>query len=376
MKAADHPCPHPDVAVLDDPADGASMLIKGAGDRRTAVSLNATGRRLWSLCDGVRTCADLLLELEGNHGDIPGERLAADLEAFVDDLVARRFLWLRRSMNVPRRGTGARRPLPLFIMGNKRSGSTLLVRLLNLHPHIFVTDESDIVWILHQARDGEPPRFNCYEWDDAQGMNASLSSCLPIMRTALHETPGEGGVANAFHQVQNHLMKVGLRGQKPRRKGRLAWLGDKKPVQHADPKLRPFMLAHFPKARYIHIVRDPRAVAPSMIALGKSLGGVAPRYWHGSRRELVERWAVHEEWVLRARSSETSPIHTVRLEDLCREPVRKMTDIFNFLDVETPGGVSDPIRELVAPAPNRKYEPLRTPTSTGVKRIMRIHGYC
>jgi len=33
---------------------------------------------------------------------------------------------------------------PLFLVGNKRSGTSQLVRLLNLHPKIFVAHESDV----------------------------------------------------------------------------------------------------------------------------------------------------------------------------------------------------------------------------------------
>ena len=40
------------------------------------------------------------------------------------------------------------RPKPLFIMGNKRSGSTLMADLLNSHANVFVSHESDIAWIL------------------------------------------------------------------------------------------------------------------------------------------------------------------------------------------------------------------------------------
>ena len=39
---------------------------------------------------------------------------------------------------------------PLFIIGNKRWGTSQLVRMLNLHPLMFVSDESDISWILYQ----------------------------------------------------------------------------------------------------------------------------------------------------------------------------------------------------------------------------------
>jgi LPS sulfotransferase NodH len=43
------------------------------------------------------------------------------------------------------------RPRPLFIMGNKRSGSTLVTDLLNAHPRVFVSHESDVAWLLYQA---------------------------------------------------------------------------------------------------------------------------------------------------------------------------------------------------------------------------------
>ena len=32
-------------------------------------------------------------------------------------------------------------PKPVFFIGNKRSGTSLLVRLMNLHPEVFVTHE-------------------------------------------------------------------------------------------------------------------------------------------------------------------------------------------------------------------------------------------
>jgi hypothetical protein len=41
-------------------------------------------------------------------------------------------------------------PRPLFIIGSKRSGTSLLVSLLNQHPRVLVTHESDLVWILYQ----------------------------------------------------------------------------------------------------------------------------------------------------------------------------------------------------------------------------------
>ncbi len=60
----------------------------------------------------------------------------------------------------------------VFIIGNKRSGSTQLMHLLNLHPNIFISNESDILWILyrfHNNLDIVP-----YQWDTPIGMNRIL----------------------------------------------------------------------------------------------------------------------------------------------------------------------------------------------------------
>ena len=35
------------------------------------------------------------------------------------------------------------RPKPLFVMGNKRSGTTVLANLLNAHPRVFLPHEAD-----------------------------------------------------------------------------------------------------------------------------------------------------------------------------------------------------------------------------------------
>jgi LPS sulfotransferase NodH len=55
------------------------------------------------------------------------------------------------------------RPEPLFVIGSKRSGSTLAVNLLNAHPRVFASHESDSLWILYQARNG-PPATSAIRW--------------------------------------------------------------------------------------------------------------------------------------------------------------------------------------------------------------------
>ncbi|MCP4695068.1 MAG: PqqD family peptide modification chaperone [Desulfobacterales bacterium] len=378
MNPTDCPCPYPDVFLRGDPDPVRGILIKKSGARVSTLELNASGKTIWTLCDAVRGRNDILGALRMEFPDVPGARLAHDLDGFIHDLVTRRFLWLRGPMNHPPgppREEGRRSPGPLFIMGNKRSGSTLLVKLLNLHPNIFLTDESDIAWILYQAISGDLSSLRCYPWDEPLGMKTSLKAIRPILEECLRDNRKKDAAARAFFQAQQRLMDTGLRGQQPQRKARLAWIGDKKPVQHADPKIRSFLQTHLPDARYIHIVRDPRAVVPSMKRAAETWDGFAPRCWSKTPDELLERWAVHEEWALAAGTSGGGPTRTLRLEDLRADPTRRMAELFDFLELETPRGIEAPIRDFVEPDPNRKRAPLPPPASPRVNRLMKIHGY-
>lgn len=70
-------------------------------------------------------------------------------------------------------------PKPLFLVGNKRSGTSHLVRLLNVHPSVFVAHEADVVWILYQIAQGAP--YQCYPWDGPVGMEATLKACADLL---------------------------------------------------------------------------------------------------------------------------------------------------------------------------------------------------
>lgn len=257
----------------------------------------------------------------------------------------------------------------LFFMGNKRSGTSLLVRLLNLHPDIFATHESDIVWLLYQMRNGWPPRFDCYPWDGPIGMRNTLEACEPQLRAwALDGVPA----SEIFQRVNEILRRKSPdRANEP---GGHRWLGEKKPVQQCDPDLRPFMLEHFPRSRYLHIVRDPRAVVASMTEAARSWP-VVPEYWKGSPAQVLERWAIHEEWVLQAKATEQAPILTFRFEDLCAQPAETMQRVFQFLDLDCPASVADRIRGEVQPDPNRKWGEFALPSSPRAEAIMARYGY-
>src|SRR5262245_55032250 len=139
------------------------------------------------------------------------------------------------------------KPTPLFLIGNKRSGTSHLVRLLNLHPKVFVTHESDVVWLLYQIENRLP--VHCYPWDGPVGMEATLKACSDVLYG--EDLSRAGAVSDVFYRIQHRLMERGSDVQQPYRKATLALIGDKKPVQHADPSVFEFIRRHFPQSRFL-----------------------------------------------------------------------------------------------------------------------------
>jgi hypothetical protein len=264
-------------------------------------------------------------------------------------------------------------PQPLFTMGNKRSGSTLLVNLLNLHPEVFMTHESDIVWILYQAREKWPEEFRVHPLDAPRGLNSTLETCRPVLEKRLQENGHPRSLTDAFYDVQLHIMRHGSQMDKPKDKPRLSWIGDKKPVQGCQPELLAFVRELFPQARFLHLVRDPRNVVASMVKAAATWR-VVPDYWAAGPEEVLRRWAQHEQWVLDAVESGVA-VQSLRLEDLCERPVECMREVYEFLDLDAPPGVEDRIPKFIDRNPNRKYDGVELPDVPEAYPLMERYGY-
>lgn len=159
------------------------------------------------------------------------------------------------------------------------------------------------------------------------------------------------------------------------RKRDLAWSGDKKHAQYLDPDLQPFVRAHFPDARYVHVVRDPRGAVASVVEAARKWD-VMPDYFRGTVEEILERWAINEEWVLRMKEENADAIFTVRLEDLWREPRAIAGRLMDFLDLDTPSELTEQIPQLIHPRdPNEKYASFALPEVPRASRVMEIYGY-
>jgi hypothetical protein len=248
---------------------------------------------------------------------------------------------------------------PFFIMGNKRSGTTLLTTLLNCHPKLWVGTEKDIIWILYQCQVGDCWRFAPYEWDTPYSMWQTLHENFGKIANIRRAGDRREAIVDAFYSLA--------------KESQLEWAGDKKPVQHADPAIHSFIRTHFPDARFLHIVRHPRACVGSMMRVVQSYA-IGPRFYYWPSERIFARWAIHEDWVLEARSR-GSPIHSLRYEDLCADPIGEMKKVFKFLDVESNQELYDRLEAKVGPNANPQHEELPVPPQLRLQRIMRQYGY-
>lgn len=208
---------------------------------------------------------------------------------------------------------------PIFIVGANRSGTTLLRLLLNAHSRIAIPDEL-IYFDAHLA--GVPVE---------QWRNPGLSSEAyeAFVNHFLHEH------CRPFDELDKGQLKEEILTGRPdfRRPYRLAleaWArhygkerwGEKTPgnLFYAD-----VILDMFPEARFLYVVRDPRAGVASMQEVSffpdDLIFNALSRRKHDTKgRALLERHVPSAQRM------------TVRYEDLVREPAPKTRSICHFLE--------------------------------------------
>jgi hypothetical protein len=200
---------------------------------------------------------------------------------------------------------------PFFVINSGRAGSTLLQMMLSAHPRLVVTPETHwIVRLADRHRAGGPP------WT---GLAEDLSA-EPSYRDLWRLDPGEtrrrlaerapATVAGAIEEVFRQYSDL---AGKPR------W-GDKSPSY----ALHVARLAElWPEARFVHLVRDGRDVASSLLRVPwgpRSIPGAA-LHW----RRSVERARRAGERLGPGRFTE------VRYERLVAEPEAELRAICAFL---------------------------------------------
>nr|MDJ0840996.1 sulfotransferase [Acidobacteriota bacterium] len=206
---------------------------------------------------------------------------------------------------------------PFFIIGSGRSGTTLLRRILTSRPDCHIPPETYVLPVvireyrtharanwqtlvrLVSARFEYHPEF------------AKMKACLQIIVPDLVDIPKEQR-SLAFIIDRIYLSLAEQAGSPCR-----IW-GDKTPnnTYHLD-RIRLL----FPKARFIHMIRDACDVAVSMVTMGR----------YETLAESAERWRTTVKLSLDFMRRYPDQVIQVRYEDLVSKPTDETRRICEFL---------------------------------------------
>ena len=206
---------------------------------------------------------------------------------------------------------------PILVGGCGRSGTTMLGAMLGAHTECLTVPESSFMIDLLRRfdRPGSDVRFP--EMLDVLagtkkfklwGLNSGLN---PVR---------EGELGGSYAEFIEWMVRNYARQQGRTRPG--YW------VDHTPTNVNwaSLLFDLFPQARLIHIVRDGRAVASSVMALdwGPNTVMDAARWWTGN---VANGLAAESCWG-------RERVRRVRYEDLVQHPARMLEDLCDFLDIE------------------------------------------
>lgn len=258
---------------------------------------------------------------------------------------------------------------PIFVIGAGRSGTTLFFRLLAEHP--------ELAWISNWSN-----RFPRSGWALAAARLRHASLLRRLGEHPLRPRPVEGyapwtacfaGFARPARDLTPQDADDEVAGCLRAMVGRhLAAQGRERFVAKYTgwPRIG-FLDRVFPSARYVHVLRDGRAVAASLLRVGFWEGWRGPEHWRWGPLPPDDA-ALYEsegrspvvlaglQWKLLVRSIRDAGVGAgaryteVRYEELLREPVRLVSRVARW------AGLPEDLRlaERVASADLREPRPL------------------
>lgn len=236
---------------------------------------------------------------------------------------------------------------PLFIIGNPRSGTTLLRLIINAHSQFVVPPECGFIqWLYHffsswTLADSQAPRR-------VETFLGALSKCRKMETWGLnYEELGKAISKNqpdSYANLCREVLNQYIRQEKP---GAVRW-GDKNNyyIQHLQT-----IEAIFPEAVFLFIVRDGRDVACSYRALHEksSTSSYYPNLPF-EPEEIAREWAANNQRVLSRLSNLRT--HLIKYEDLVSEAGDSIREICTFLGISFESGMLEFYREKTSREPH------------------------
>ncbi len=240
---------------------------------------------------------------------------------------------------------------PFFVIGVHRSGTTLLRFMLNSHPHLYATPESDFI-----------PRF-CGRYAHGPLPRQQAVNSIRIIFDSYrfvdewqNDEPDPEGFVESLPQLTSTALLQALYSDYASQHGALRW-GDKTPIYTTYVEL---LTELFPGAQFIHIIRDGRDVALSMLDK-----------W-GREEFHIDIYFSARNWVRRIREARISGaklgpdfFYELHYEQLTENPEVELRAICDFLDEPyVPEMARQHILAQQYIAPNSFSDPVRQPPSS------------
>lgn len=241
---------------------------------------------------------------------------------------------------------------PFFIVGHPRSGTTLLRMILCGHSNLFIPEETGFIPFLKVDPSKTLTKHDVgavinrikklnYYWRD-----------LPLTSEQIFQSLGEQNLPallDFLYQLQtqpDHATR---------------W-GDKTPlyVQYMDN-----ILEIFPKAQFIHIIRDGRDAALSALVKW----GDHSRYM--DLDYLLRNWVRNvTKGCLVGRSLTSHQYHEIRYENLVIEPEQTLLGVCRFLNEQYEPDMLDQtkVAQRLGPGPDNHYETLHPINTRSLNR--------
>src|SRR5918999_1448993 len=204
---------------------------------------------------------------------------------------------------------------PFFIVGNDRSGTTMLRLILDRGPDAAIPPESMFLTDFAAAFDAGSPAGA----DEARRLMEQVWTHPKVRLWELPGPPPEVPRGLAGQEAYRFIAAAPFEAYAARR-GKPRW-GDKTPhyVHHVGDLLRVW-----PRARFVVLVRDGRDVDLSLrrMPFGPNNAWAAAQWWARGIRAGE-----------RARREHPGAVLTVRYEDLARDPECEVPRICAFLDL-------------------------------------------
>jgi len=211
-----------------------------------------------------------------------------------------------------------------FIIGRPRSGTSLLMAMLDANPHIIIPPEIPIIPLLGQkyqkVREWNTLLLEEFykdliqlHFEDFYNFN-DLSFDQHKIKEEIISQEKNTTFADLIKIVYSNYLSAF-----PKKEIKL--LGDKNP---AYSKYAPYYLKLFPEAKFIHIRRDYRDHALSMLRAGFGIKHLA---------FIAERWKYSMKITLDFKKLYPDKTLMIKFEDLLHDPEKELEQICQFLSV-------------------------------------------